>query len=171
MEVIAVEQEHQTGQRELIRLFRERSARVHGFVLARCGDSAVAEDVTAQTFEAAAVRFARGRGDEVSEAWLTTVAQRRLVDHWRRAGRQRRMIEWVAGNVRQVADPPHVPDDDVVAALDSLPASQRAVVVLRYLDDWSVAEIARGLDLTYRATESLLARGRRSLRAALEERE
>ena len=61
-------------------------------------------------------------------------------------------------------------DHDIEEALGSLPTSQRSVVVLRYLDDWSVSEIAEGLDITYRAVESLLARARRSLRAALEER-
>ncbi len=62
---------------------------------------------------------------------------------------------------------PH--DQELEAALGSLPTNQRSVIVLRYLDDWSVAEIADGLGLTYRAVESLLARARRSLRTALEE--
>ena len=169
MEVIAVEQESTTEQSALVRLFRERSSRVHGLLLARCGDATVAEELTAQTFEAAAVQFARGRGDEVTGAWLTTVALRRLVDHWRRAGRRRRLIDAIAGDVSSTGDSEMMPDQQVVAASDSLPVAQREVVVLRYLDDWSVGDIARNLDLSYRATESLLARGRRALRIALEE--
>lgn len=39
--------------------FREHAALVNGVVYDRCGDVAIAEEITAQTFEAAAVRFAR----------------------------------------------------------------------------------------------------------------
>ena len=40
---------------------------------------------------------------------------------------------------------------------------------VRYLDGWSVTEIAEELELTYRAAESGLARARRSFLAAWEE--
>ena len=168
--MIAVEHQRDSVQQGLIRLFEERSAGVHGLVLARCGDPSLAEEITAQTFESAARQFARGKGDDVTTGWLTTVALRRLVDHWRRSGRQRRLVERMTLSSAGVADEFLPRDHDIEEALGSLPTSQRSVVVLRYLDDWSVSEIAEGLDLTYRAVESLLARARRSLRAALEER-
>ena len=41
---------------------------------------------------------------------------------------------------------------------------QRAALVLRYVDDLSVAEVAESLGLTVHATESLLARARGELR-------
>lgn len=167
--MIVVSQQRDSVQQDLIRLFRERSSRVHGLVLARCGDAVVAEEITAQTFEAAAQQFARGRGDDVTGAWLTTVALRRLVDHWRRKGRQRRLVERISFGGEDTIDDLGPRDEELEAALGSLPTNQRSVIVLRYLDDWSVAEIAEGLDLTYRAVESLLARARRSLRTALEE--
>ena len=57
----------------------------------------------------------------------------------------------------------------MTAALDSLPLRQRAVLCLRYLDDWSTAEIAEALELSIPAVESLLARARRSLSAQIGE--
>lgn len=57
-------------------------------------------------------------------------------------------------------------DPGVMAALDSLSARQRAVLMLRYVDDYSVSEVAEAMNLSYQATESLLARARRSLLAA-----
>ena len=137
-------------------------------VVARCGDRVVAEEITAQTLESAAEQFARGRGDEVSPAWLTTVALRRLVDHWRRSARSSRLNQRVA-EVHPAEVEPRVEDETIRAAVDSLPTRQRAVIALRYLDDWSVAETADALGLTYRATESLLGRARRSLRTAWKE--
>ncbi|MEM8745746.1 MAG: sigma factor-like helix-turn-helix DNA-binding protein, partial [Actinomycetota bacterium] len=47
------------------------------------------------------------------------------------------------------------------AALASLPERQRAAVVLRYVEEYSVSEVAEALDVGYEAAESLLARGRR----------
>lgn len=48
-------------------------------------------------------------------------------------------------------------------ALNELPADQRAVLVMRYLENSSVAEIAASLGRSTKATESLLARARRRL--------
>lgn len=151
----------------LSRVYEAESARVHGMVLLRCGDRSVAEDVTARTFEAAARAFADGRGHEVTPAWLTTVAKRRLVDHWRKAGRRERLGEALQSAAKTSAPTPVADTPEVWEALDALPPSQRAAVTLRYLEEWSVSEIADGLDLSYKAAESLLARGRTSLRAAL----
>ncbi len=157
------------ARRGLATCFRDNQSLVHGVVLDRCGDTAVAEEITAQTFEAAARRFARGRGREVTAAWLVVVAKRRLVDHWRTLDAARRAVERLA--VVESSRPATAPsgvDSDITAALDALPPRQRTVLTLRYLDDWGVDEIAEGLGISYRATESLLARARRSFAAAVD---
>lgn len=159
-----------SDERVLISLYRESRSHIFGLVYARCGDRQVAEDILAQTFETAARQFARHRGAEVTAAWLTTVAKRRLVDHWRRANRGRNVVSRLSGSL-ETAEPPRDVDPQLWSAVSSLSPNQRAVLVLRYVDDWSVAEIAEGLDLTYSAAESLLARARRSLRTALGDQE
>lgn len=53
------------------------------------------------------------------------------------------------------------------AALDRLPERQRAAIVLRHFEERSNPEIADALDVSVEAVESLLARGRRALKAAL----
>lgn len=149
--------------------FREHSALVHGVVYDRCGDPVLAEEITAQTFEAAARHFARGHGGEVTAAWLTVVARRRLVDHWRHLAARTRAVGRLEGAHQQHDETPGLGcDDDVTAALESLPARQRTVLTLRYLDDWGLDEIADGLGISYRAVESLLARARRSFAAAFD---
>lgn len=52
---------------------------------------------------------------------------------------------------------------EVMDALQSLPARQRAVVVLRYLADWSEADVADALGMRPPAVRSLLARARARL--------
>jgi len=128
--------EWSAGFSSLTDCFRTYQAFVNGLVYDRCGDAAIAEEVTAQAFEAAAVRFAQGRGDEVTLAWLAVVARRRLIDHWRQNSARRRVFERVTREPdRSIGESP---DDDprVSAALDALPQRQRTVLTLCYGIGW-----------------------------------
>ncbi len=151
-------------------LYQTQADRVYGFLLARCGSPSLAEDLTSATFENAAREFARGRGSAVTSSWLLTVARRRLIDFWRSNERARRRAGQLRNHelLRVSGQTPEeeANDEDVIFALESLSARQRAALALRYLDDYSVHEVAEALNMTYRAAESLLARARRSFVAA-----
>lgn len=156
------------GEAALIDLFERHMDDVYRFVLARTGSDAVAEDVSSEVFVSAARRLAAQPDAVIDVRWLMGVARNRLIDVWRRDERERRRIARVAAEpVHDGVDAAHT--DRVLRALQSLPERQRACVAMRYLDELGVAEIADRLDLTYRTAESLLARGRRNLRRALEE--
>ena len=131
-----------------------------GFLLLRTGSRPIAEDLTAETFAEASRRHADGRGGEVTGAWLMTVARRRMVDHWRRTASQRDRLERFAREQRSEVPPDEDPDTRVELALATLPERQRVALVLRYVDEFAVAEIADALNTSYRAAESLLSRAR-----------
>lgn len=154
---------------DLATIFEAEVQAIFGFFVVRCGSRAVAEDLTAETFTAASRAFADGRGDQVSPAWLRTVARRRLVDHWRALTSHGRKVERLAAIRVDQLPPDTDPDGRIDLALDSLPDRQRAALVLRYLDDFSTSEVAEVLSLSYKATESLLARARTSFAQAYEE--
>jgi len=59
----------------------------------------------------------------------------------------------------------------LVQALRTLPVRQRQAIVLHYLVDLPVAEIAQMLGVPQGTVKSLLARGRRALAATLGESE
>ncbi|MBI4934307.1 MAG: sigma-70 family RNA polymerase sigma factor, partial [Actinobacteria bacterium] len=62
---------------------------------------------------------------------------------------------------------PAEPDDEVrgvPALLAALPDRERAAMVLRHVDDMTVAQIAEAMGITVQAAESLLARATRRLR-------
>ena len=134
-------------------------ADVYGYLLARCG-RAVAEDLTGETFLAAARAV---RGDDpprISTAWLVGIARHKLIDHWRRLAREERSLQTVGDEERQPQDPWDVRLDVLRAraTLEHLAPHHRAALSLRYLDDLPVPEVAELLDRTVHATEALLVR-------------
>lgn len=146
---------------------------VYGYVLPRCGSVAVAEDVTAEAFMAAVVALERQAAPQPTVAWLIGIARHKLVDHWRRSGREQRYLEEVGETRSEVDDPwPEVIDIDAAhAALARLTDSHRTALTLRYLDGLPVAEVADCVGRSLHATETLLVRARVALRGVyLEER-
>lgn len=146
---------------DLLELYDEALPQVYGYLLTRCGQRAVAEDLTAETFLAAV-----GAEGPVTVGWLIGVARHKLVDHWRRQAREERSLA-------QVEVPPPAEFEDCLldvvtarAVLARLGPHHRLALTLRYLDGLPVAEVARLLDRTLHATEALLVRARAAFRRA-----
>jgi RNA polymerase sigma-70 factor, ECF subfamily len=144
--------------------------RVYRYLAARCaGDEALAEELTQQTFVEAIRRRDRfdGRSDVVT--WICAIGRNKLVDHYRRHGRDARRQEQLLSIQPQTVDAPlHAVEtrEAVEAAMAALPSDQRIALLFRYLDGLSVREVSRVIGRSEKATESLLARGRESFRRA-----
>jgi RNA polymerase sigma-70 factor, ECF subfamily len=143
----------------LLSLYDRALPEVYGYLLARCGQRALAEDLTAETFLAAV----RADGP-LSTAWLIGTARHKLVDHWRRLEREQRSLRLVEGG--QVDDPwdEHLDALRAHQVLDGLAPQHRAVLTLRYVDDLPVPQVAALLQRTVHATEALLVRARAAFR-------
>jgi RNA polymerase sigma-70 factor (ECF subfamily) len=138
---------------------------VYAYLVSRCGSATLAEELT-QTVFIEAIRNPGsfdGRADAVP--WLCGIARHRLARYHRERVRSERWS--TSGAVRPTdADAPDAAwqAGDLRArirfALDALPALQRSALILRYLDDLSVRDVARHLGRSEAATESLLRRGR-----------
>jgi RNA polymerase sigma-70 factor, ECF subfamily len=146
---------------------------VYGYLLPRCGSVALAEDLTAETFMAAVTASRRHPPPRVTVGWLIGIARHKLVDHWRRAEREQRALAAVEHGEAGSEDPwSEVLDaQSAHAALLRLSLPQRTALTLRYLDGLSVPEVARHLDRSMHATETLLVRARSALRRVYREGE
>jgi RNA polymerase sigma-70 factor, ECF subfamily len=160
-------------RRALLALYDNTLHEVYGYLLARCGSTAVAEDLTSETFLAAVDAVRRDAVPHLTAAWLIGVARHKLVDHWRRHEREQRTRAAVDDNplTPTVNDDWDVVLDVMVAreALATLRADHRCALTLRYLDGLAVRDVAGYLDRTVGATEVLLVRARAALRAAYED--
>lgn len=152
--------------RALLDIYDTALPAVYGYLKPRCGDDALAEDLTAETFLAACDAVQRGRVDDVTVAWLIGIARHKLVDHWRWRERSERHLRAVADAIEDAEDPWEVALDAVTIerTLASLSAVNRIALTLRYLDGLPVAEVASLLDRTIAATDQLLVRARRAFR-------
>jgi RNA polymerase sigma-70 factor (ECF subfamily) len=147
---------------------------IYGYFLHRCGGSVtVAEDLTQETFVAAVAELAKDRPVTAPAAWIHGIARHKLLDHYRRQERVERSLAaaWEAEQLETelVVEDRHETRERAVEALASIPASQRAALVVCYLDGYSVPEAAGLLGKSVEAVESLLARRRLSFRRAYQE--
>jgi RNA polymerase sigma factor (sigma-70 family) len=154
------------------RVYAEHAQALFAFLVYRTGDRGLAEDLVADTFEAAfraRGRFDRRRGSE--RTWLTTIALNRLRDHARRRAAEARAYERVSaqpGAGGSGADLDAVADRDLVMrALAGLSDEERECLALRFGADLTLKEIATALDEPESTVEGRVYRGLRKLRDEL----
>ena len=155
--------------------------RIHGFIARRVTDRAVAEDLTAMTFERG-LGAVRGEGfrNDAFGGWLYRVAANAVVDHVRRG---RRSVPFDAratdagpddGDELEVGDEraarvfaDALDRDQLRRALLHLPETHRRVLVLKFYDDLELDELCTLLGCTRATFAVKLHRALRALRVAL----
>lgn len=146
--------------------YRREFAGMVALAAAITGARAGAEDVAQDAMADAHRRWDRVGGYDLPRAWVRRVVVQRSMKVRRKQDNERRAhLRAVPG----VAEPTTsgAVDSAVLAALRSLPARQRAVVALHYLEDLPVREVAELLGITEGSVKTHLSRARSSLAAAL----
>ncbi|HEY6708231.1 MAG TPA: sigma-70 family RNA polymerase sigma factor [Actinomycetota bacterium] len=168
---------------QLYDTYRDRVAR---FATGRLGDAEKAEDVTSETFEAVCRNLGSYRAGTDFEAWLFTIAHRRVADHFRRRFR-RREVELdeaihpahqgggrgaLPGTLPAVDGPEEAvlaaeQRAEVAGAFRRLRADQQEVLALRVLGGLSAAQVGEVLGKSEGAVRVAQHRAMRSLREAM----
>lgn len=156
----------------LLSLYDTALPEVYGYLLSRCGDRTLAEELTSETFLGAVRACRKEYAPTVSTGWLIGVARHKLADHWRRKEREERGLRLVHEE-EYTTDPWDERLDALLAreVLASLGAHHQAALTLRYVDGLPVPEVAAHLERTVHATEALLVRARAAFRRAYPEKE
>ena len=157
------------SEADLELLFRRHWPRAYRVAFLIVHDHAAAEDIAQEAFVAAVRRLDRFDRRRPFSPWLGAIVANRAID-WVRSRNSRRET---AGGVPEQAAPPDQSlgrySEEVLAALVGLPPEQRAVVVMRYLLEYTPGEIARALEIPRGTVNSRLRRGLDALEARLGE--
>ncbi len=151
-------------------LFRAHWPRAYRAAYLVVHDAAAAEDVAQEAFLAAVRALDRFDSRRPFGPWLHRIVVNRAID-WARARALRREVG--AGDAiaeapaEERGDPTAPLSDDVVAALASLSPDHRAVIVLRYVLEYTPGEISRMLELPRGTVNSRLRRGLDALQGAV----
>jgi RNA polymerase sigma-70 factor (ECF subfamily) len=119
-------------------------------------DAGAAEDIAQESFLAAIRALDSFDRRRPFGPWLHRIVVNRAID-WTRARRLRSEVE--LSESLPAPERSELPRDDVFQALEGLPPEHRAVIVLRYLLEFTPGEIADALELPRGTVNSRLRRG------------
>jgi RNA polymerase sigma-70 factor (ECF subfamily) len=125
-----------------------------------------AHDVTQEAYARALARWDVVGELESPEGWVRRVAMNAAIDLSRR-NRSRRSAHRLLAGRGEAHQPVDGSSIDVERAIARLKPAQRQAIVLHYLLDMSVADIARETDRPIGSVKTNLARGRAALAALL----
>jgi RNA polymerase sigma-70 factor (ECF subfamily) len=130
------------------------------------GDRELARDATQEAFARALRRWRTVRDMDRPDGWVYVVAMNQLRDHWRRLERRRPTEQITVDTSGAVVTRLSVRD-----AIATLPPRQRQAVVLRYLADLPLADVATAMGCALGTVKATLHEALRAMRVELEEDE
>jgi RNA polymerase sigma-70 factor (ECF subfamily) len=151
------------------------------YVWQRVPNQVEAEDITAETFEAAIGALPKFRGDCDPFTWLVAIARKKIAEAVSRRKRKER-VELPESELTEreretlelllTVDSRQLPEDVALSQeaqgvmrqlLSGLPEPQREALLLQVEQDLSIREIAKVLGRSEAAADSLLQRGRATI--------
>ncbi len=151
--------------------------RVYRYLLARLGDVDMAEEVTSQVFlrlieKVYMYRIAPKDNAAIFSAWLYRMAYNKMVDVLRSQRRvnlvELKHAERVMGDNPEEAIHARVDNQEIFSKLQLLNEQQREVLVLRFIEELSIAETAQVMQKSEGAVKALQHRALASLRRYLQ---
>ena len=144
--------------------FTVRAVPLRRLAYALCGDWYLAEDLVQNTFVKVYRHWGRIRAETLDAYTRRTLINTFLSD--KRGRRREQILPDVPERAIRASDPTQA--IDLRRGLATLSSRQRAMVVLRYLEDLSVAEVAATLGIAEGTVKSQTARGLQALRQTLD---
>ena len=162
-------------ERALGELYDRYEARIYSYIYRRTGNESLAEDLTAQVFlkMLEAIRSDKGWHSSFS-GWLYRIAHNAVIDYYRQRDRQQQVS--LEDTLTTTASD-HNPVIMAEASLDSqrlrmaigrLTEEQSEVITLRFLEGYSISEVAEMLDKTEGSIKALQYRAVTTLRQLLQ---
>lgn len=159
-------------------IYRRYANRIYRYLLSKTGNVALAEDLTSQVFVRLIERIGQytiAPRDNIAifSAWLYRIAHHLMIDEIRKQQRQAN----INANDLQHLDTPQpsiaaeverkLESEHLLKRLNALSEEQRQVILLRFIEQYSIAETARIMGKTEGAVKVLQYRAIKNLRTLL----
>ncbi len=155
-------------------LFQRYQLPLYAYVFELIRSEQTALDVVQETFISAARNLGGLRDDDRFGSWLFSIAHRKCVDHWRKSGREEPLEPEVA---EALPDPESDPSEllirqeqeaEFMNLIEQLPPPQRSVLLLHFVEDFSLEQIASITGTQLGTVKSRLHYAKRALRKLME---
>ncbi len=155
------------SEMELERLIDQHGDGLLRMCLLYLKDYGLAEDAVQETYLRAYRSWHGFEGRSSEKTWLTAIAinvcRTMLRNPWRRRNAGEEALAQIS------VEDPDMPDPTVARAVMNLPKDQRIAIILFYVQEMKIREIADALEIPQATVSSRLNRARKKLRAELKE--
>jgi RNA polymerase sigma-70 factor (ECF subfamily) len=157
-------------------LFRRYQLPLYVYVFELVHDEQTSLDLVQETFIAATRHLGSLRDDEKFGSWLFGIAHQKCIQRWRKQGREESLREEIAAAPEEFENDPgellirREQEAEFMNLLNQLPPPQRSVLLLHFIEDFSLEEIADVTGAQLGTVKSRIHYAKKSLRKLLEEK-
>ena len=157
-------------------LFKRYQLPLYAYAFELIHDEQSSLDIVQETFIGAARNIDGLRDDERFGSWLFGIAHQKCVQRWRRRSREEDTLQEMAAASPELEDGPadllirQEQEAEFMELLNQLPPPQRSVLLLHFLEDFSIEEISAITGAPTGTVKSRLHYAKRALGKLLEEK-
>jgi RNA polymerase sigma-70 factor (ECF subfamily) len=157
------------------RLFHRYQLPLYVYVLELVHDEQTSLDIVQETFIAATRHIGGLREDAKFGSWLFGIAHQKSIQKWRKRDREALAMEEFGVTREEVGDDPgellirREKEEEFMTLLNQWAAPHRSVLLLHFLEDFSIEEIARITEANVGTVKSRLHYAKKALKKLLEE--
>ncbi|HEY3863410.1 MAG TPA: RNA polymerase sigma factor [Verrucomicrobiae bacterium] len=158
------------------RLFRRYRLPVYVYVFELVHDEQASLDIVQETFIAATRNIGGLREDGKFGGWLFGIAHQKCIQRWRKQDRESAALEQAAQEPDEFEDDAsellirREQEAEFMSLLEQLPLPHRSVLLLHFIEDFSLEEIARITETSLGTVKSRLHYAKKNLRKLWEEK-
>ena len=158
-------------------LFRRYQLPLYVYVFELVRHEQTSLDIVQEVFIAAARHVGGLREDDKFGSWLFGIAHQKVIQHWRKRGGKEVLFDEVPESPDEFEAGPddllirREQEAEFMKLLNQLPLPQRSVLLLHFVEDFSLEEIARIMETQLGTVKSRIHYAKKSLRKMLEEKQ
>jgi len=158
-------------------LFRRYQLPLYVYVFELVHNEQTSLDIVQETFIAAARHIGSLREDGKFGSWLFGIAHQKVIQLWRKHGGKEILLDEIPESPDEFESGPddllvrQEQEAEFMNLLNQLPLAQRSALLLHFVEDFSLEEIARITESQIGTVKSRMHYAKRALRKLLEEKQ